>query len=98
MAVYKRRWYHNIYFEFYLNIPLLTIQTRVMKEAIERMAYDICLVRIKLYKWSWEFKLYKTPDLWSNLEPRIGLSQRLMRALRQLRHGKNAKSLQKEQS
>lgn len=55
----KKRWHHNIYFEFYLQIPLLTIQTRLFKEVYERMTYDICRLRIKVWKWSWEFQLYK---------------------------------------
>lgn len=62
-AVVKRRWYHNIYFELYLNIPLLTIQTRLFKEAYDRMVYDICRLQIKIWKWSFEFQLYKRPEL-----------------------------------
>lgn len=62
MATYKRRWWHSIFFEFYLSIPLLSIQTRLFKETIERMTYDICRVRVKLYRWETEFQLYKRPD------------------------------------
>lgn len=62
MATYKRKWWRNIYLEFYLNIPLLRIETRLFKEAFERYAYDICRVHIQLWKWSWDFKLYKRPD------------------------------------
>jgi hypothetical protein len=58
-AVRNKRWYDNIYCEFYLNIPLLTVQTRLFKEAIERRTYDICRINIKFWKWRWEFQLYK---------------------------------------
>src|SRR3990167_3348430 len=65
MSVQKRRWWQNIYLEFYFDIPFLTIQTRLLREAVERMSYDICRVRIKLWKWSWDFQLYKRPDMYA---------------------------------
>lgn len=64
MAIYKKKWYHNIFFELYLNIPFFSIQTRLFKEAMERMTYDICRVRIELWKWKWEFQLYKRPTIY----------------------------------
>ena len=88
MAIYKKRWFDNIHLEFYLSIPFLDIQTRLLKQAVERLTYDICRVRIKLYKWSWEFQLYKRLDTFGELEPNLRLSQRLMSALkRPLRRG-----------
>lgn len=81
MSSYKRRWWHNIFLEFYLNIPFLRIETRMFNEAMERFAYDICRVNIKLYKWSWEFKLYKKPDLYyrTDLPPEPSKPTKLQR-------------------
>jgi len=59
----KRRWYDNLFFEFYLQIPLLTIQTRLFRESVERRIYDIGRLRINLWKWQWEIHLYKRPSV-----------------------------------
>ena len=59
MAAHKRKWYDNIYFQFYVRIPFFTAQTHLLTQAIERLTYDICRVRVELWKWKWEFDLYK---------------------------------------
>lgn len=69
MAVKKKRWWQNIYFELYLNIPFLCIQTRLLKEAIERLTYDICRLRVEVTRphiwkmsrktYSFEFDVYR---------------------------------------
>ena len=59
MAVYRRKWWSYIYFEFSLRIPFIDIHTRMFSESVERTVYDICKVYIKVWKWSWQFDLYK---------------------------------------
>lgn len=55
----KKKWYKYIYLEFYLRIPLLTVQTRLFTDAVGRRSYDICRLKIQLWKWKYEFDLYK---------------------------------------
>lgn len=72
MAIHRRRWWHNIHFEFYLEIPFIRVQTRLLKEAFERLVYDICRLRIEITRpqiwkvarktYKFEFDLYKRPD------------------------------------
>lgn len=59
MPTLKRPWWRNIYLEFYLYLPLLTIQTRLLRDSLHRTTYDICRVKAELWKWSWEFDLYR---------------------------------------
>lgn len=43
----------------YIEIPLIRIQTSVMSHAFERDAFDYVVLNIKIFKWSFEFNLYK---------------------------------------
>lgn len=63
MAVYRTKWWRHIRFEFSIAIPFFQAHTRMFCEAFERMVYDICRVQVKLYKWHWEFQLYKIPQM-----------------------------------
>lgn len=50
------------YIDFYLRIPLITIHTRVMKEAMERMTFDYLRIRVTLWKWEFSFDTYRRFD------------------------------------
>lgn len=54
------RWWKNVYLEFYLDTYLISFQTRLHREAFERMTYDICRLRVQIMrKKVFEFDLYK---------------------------------------
>lgn len=59
----NRHWYDNIFLEFYINIPLLRIETQLLRESFHMLRFVICMVRIKLWRWEWSFQLYKKPEL-----------------------------------
>lgn len=62
MGSTKKRWRPHLYLEFYLSVPLLSIQARLFKQAYDRIDYDICRLQIKLWHWHWEFNLHKQPE------------------------------------
>lgn len=69
MSKKNKQWYHNLHFEFYLEIPFVRIQTRLLKESFELMTYDICRLRFEITRphilrmsrktYRVEFQLYK---------------------------------------
>lgn len=50
MGYNKKRWWHYLYFEFYLNTYLLCVETRLLYEPLNRVTYDICRLRITILR------------------------------------------------
>ena len=45
---------------FYLEIPFILIHTSLFHKSYERMVYCYVMLCVKVWKWSWEFELYRT--------------------------------------
>ncbi len=55
----QNKWRKYIpHLHFYLDIPLIKIQTIMLCEAYERMVFEVCRLRIEIWKWKLEFELY----------------------------------------
>lgn len=73
--------------EFYLKIPLISIQTRVMREAVERMSFDYLRIRVMIYKWEFSFDTYRRFDSYFNTTNDLkqpSRCQKLRRYIKQL--------------
>jgi len=51
------KWMPDI--RIFLQIPLIKIDTHLLGESNERMAWEIVRIRWQIWKWSGEFDLYK---------------------------------------
>lgn len=60
-ALTKKHYIHWPYLDLYVHIPLLTIRTDVMVQAIERAVFEYIGLYVKLWKWEFRCRLY-TPD------------------------------------
>ncbi|SIC59856.1 Uncharacterised protein [Mycobacteroides abscessus subsp. abscessus] len=66
---YKRRWWHDIYIEFHFDLPFVRVSTRLMRDDIMTISFDVCRVAIEVTrprifrlprkKYEWSFRLYK---------------------------------------
>lgn len=49
------------YLHFFLDVGFFRIRTELWRRAYDNLQFNYIVLRIHLFKWSWEFELY-SPD------------------------------------